>query len=74
MPLLHRKPRKAIRISKAAELIGCSSESIRSGAIGNFTLFKLNPDKPRSLWLMYEADLLAYLERRDEAVQNGTWN
>jgi hypothetical protein len=63
--LVRRKPIKRIKISKAAELIGCSSESIRNGRVGPFRLFKLNPDRVTSPWLMYEADLNAFLERRE---------
>jgi hypothetical protein len=63
--LVRRRPRRAIRITKAAELIGCSSESIRIGAVGKFQLFKLNPDRATSPWLMYESELTEYLERRE---------
>jgi hypothetical protein len=46
-------------------LIGCSSESIRTGAVGQFEMFKLNPDKVTSPWMMYEAELHDYLERTE---------
>jgi hypothetical protein len=65
MSLIRRKPKKRIRISKAAELIGCSSESIRTGAVGKFRMFKLNPDKTTSPWMMYESELNDYLERTE---------
>lgn len=65
MPLSRRKPRKVIKIREAAEAIGCSSESIRTGAVGDFTLFKLNPEKQTSPLLMYQAELDVYLDRRD---------
>lgn len=69
MSQVRRKPKKPIRISKAAEIIGCSSESIRTGAVGPFTLFKLNPDRVTSPWLTYQAELDAYLERREAGKQ-----
>jgi hypothetical protein len=65
MSLLKLKPRKRIRITKAAKMIGCSSESIRTGAVGPFKIFKLNPEKATSPFLMYEADLNEYLERKE---------
>lgn len=66
MSLVRRKRRKQIRITRAAKLIGCSSESIRTGAIGKFELFKLNPDSERSPWMMFEAELEAFLDRREQ--------
>lgn len=67
MALIRSKLKKTIRMRKAAEIIGCSSESIRTGAVGKFRLFKLNPDRVTSPWLMHEAELTAYLERRERA-------
>jgi hypothetical protein len=65
MALFTRKPKKTIRITRAAKLIGCSSESIRTGAVGDFRLFKLNPDKATSPVMMFEEELHAYLEKRE---------
>ena len=65
MPLFKKKPRKPIRISEAARLIGCSSESLRTGAIGNFRMFRMDPAKPNSPWMCYERDVLDFIERRE---------
>lgn len=62
MSLIKRKPRKAIRITEAAKLIGCSSESIRTGAVGRFTTFKLNPQRRNSPLYCYEAEVMRFLE------------
>lgn len=67
MALIRSKPKKTIRIRDAAKYIGCSSESIRTGAVGQFRIFKLNPGRVTSPWLMHEAELTAYLERRERA-------
>lgn len=67
MALIRSKVKKTIRVREAAKFIGCSSESIRTGAVGNFRIFKLNPDKATSPWLMHEAELEAFLERREKA-------
>lgn len=69
MSLIRRQSRRAIRIRKAADLIGCSPESIRTGAVGNFTRFQLNPDKRTSPTMIYESELLDYLERRDRKIK-----
>ncbi len=66
MALYSKKPKKVIRITQAAELIGCSSESIRTGAVGDFRLFKLNPEKATSPVLMFEEELMAYLQKREK--------
>lgn len=71
--MLKRKPRKTIRVRRAAEIIGCSSEAIRRGIIGliypggvkPFTMFKLNPHVPTSPLLMFESELDEYLEKRE---------
>lgn len=65
MALFKRKLRKAIRITAAAKIIGCSSESIRTKAVGDFQIFKLNPEKATSPLMMFEAELEAYLEKRE---------
>lgn len=69
MSLFKRKPKKVIRITKAAKIIGCSSESIRTGAVGGFLLFKLNPEKTTSPLLIFENELEAYLEKREKQLQ-----
>lgn len=58
-------PKKAIRITAAAEIIGCSAQAIRIGLVGNFKMFKLNPDRKTSPLLMYESELNHYLDVRD---------
>jgi hypothetical protein len=63
--LVKRRPRRAIKISKAAQLLSCSSESIRTGAIGRFTLFKQDPAKRNSAWLVYEAEVIDFIDRRE---------
>lgn len=68
MALATRKKRKVIRVREAAEIIGCSSESIRTGAVGAFRTFKLNPEKTTSPLLMFEADLEAFLDKRERQL------
>jgi hypothetical protein len=63
--LVRRAPKRAIKISKAAQMMACSSESIRTGAIGKFTLFKQSPTKRNSAWLVYEAEVLDFIDRRE---------
>lgn len=65
MSLLKRKPRKLLRVREAAAAIGCSSKSIRTGAIGNFTLIPLNPGRETTPLLVYEAEVVAFIERRE---------
>ena len=55
-------------------MIGCSSESIRSGAVGDFRLFKLNPDKTTSPMMMFEDELNNYLEKREKQLFNEVKN
>jgi hypothetical protein len=62
---LKRKPRKQIRISEAARRIGCSKESIRTGAVGGFQTFKLN-DKQTSPLMCYEAEVAAFIENTEK--------
>ena len=62
MPLIKRKPRKTIRISQAAKMIGCSPESIRTGSIGGFQTFKLNDGRTSPLYC-YEAEVIEFLRR-----------
>lgn len=64
MALLKRKPRTTMRITEAARLIGCSSESIRTGAIGNFRTFKLKA-APTSPVFCFRAEVEEFLRRRD---------
>lgn len=47
-------------------MIGCSSKSIITGAIGGFTLRPLNPDVSRPQWLVAEAEVLAFIEQREK--------
>lgn len=68
MALFTRKPKKVIRITRAAELIGCSSESIRTGAVGDFQIFKLNPKKQTSPLLIFEDELERYLQKREKPI------
>jgi hypothetical protein len=63
--LVRRSPRRAIKIGQAAALLACSSESIRTGAIGRFKLFKQDPAKRNSAWLVHEAEVLDFIERRE---------
>jgi hypothetical protein len=62
MSLIRRKPTKKIRVSEAARLIGCSSKSIKRGAIGNFRLFRLK-DSRTSPYYVLAADVERFLEQ-----------
>ena len=47
-------------------MLSCSSESIRTGAVGDFKLVQMNPGKTTTPWLVAEAEVLAYIEQREK--------
>lgn len=60
-----KKPRKKIRLKEAAEILGCSSQSILTGAVGNFKMVRLN-NKKTSPFYVFEADVLAFALKLEE--------
>ncbi len=57
------RPRRLIRTQEAAELIGCSSRTIKRGAFG-FRLIPMNPNAKRVIWMVQEKEVEAFLEER----------
>lgn len=67
MSLSARQPRKALRLTTAATLIGCGPDTalkiLRDRGI---SLFKLRPEKANSPWMCWERDVLRLVEQREE--------
>lgn len=61
-----KRPRKYYRLKQAAELLGCSAESIRNGSFA-FKLRKQNCERATSPWLVEVREVDAFLERRERA-------
>lgn len=67
MSLLRRKPSKPMKISEAADLLGCGRDTMKAIAKREgFRMWKNNPSF-NSPWLVYEADVIAYRQRREGA-------
>jgi hypothetical protein len=63
MGLVRREPRKRIRLAQAAKMIGCSTDTLLRWGI--FKVFKLNPDNKTSPWMVFEAEIHAYIAKTE---------
>lgn len=66
MTLIKRTPKKRIKLAKAAEMLGCSTDTLLRQK--TFKVYKLNPDSKTSPWMCFEAEVLAHLEKTEQQV------
>jgi hypothetical protein len=68
MGLLHRKPRKAIKVSEVAKILGCGRDTVKRIAKQEGWLMWSLTDGPTAPLYVYEAEVMAYLEKRQSHI------
>lgn len=59
--------KKRIRLSKAARMMGCSTDTLLRRQ--TFQIYKLNPNSKTSPWMCYEEEVLAHLDNIDSKIE-----